>query len=149
MDPAAAKRQTAPPRPVAMPLPHLALAALAAACGGEVPSPAAEPVTRPVIDVETSEAAAVRLEQDLAGLVLEPLVRGQLERAARGLVPAGKFAARLPELGTPGSAGPVTWTPLIARSESIVREPAEFLAALTARCLPERFPVFLFSAVVL
>ena len=132
MDPAAATLHSAPPRPVAPPLRHLALAALAASCGGPPPSAEAEPVARPVIDVEASEAAALRLEQDLSGLVLEPLVRGQIERAARGLVPAGEFAARLHQPGVPGSAGPITWTPLSAGSKSIVREPANFLAGLLA-----------------
>ena len=97
MDLAAATNRSAPPRPIVCSLRHVALAALAAACGGEPPSPETEPVARPVIDVEASEAAAVRLEQDLAGLVLEPLVRGEIERAARGLVPAGEFAARVHE----------------------------------------------------
>ena len=132
MDPAAATLHDAPTRPGAFPLRHVALAALAAACSGQAPSPEAEPVSRPVIDIETSEAAAVRLEQDIAGLVLEPLVRGQLERAARGLAPAGEFAARLPEPGAPGSAGPITWTPLSADPGPTVREPVEFLADLLA-----------------
>lgn len=126
MEPAAATLRTAPTLALA-----LALAALTG-CGGSDVSPDAEPVTEPILDVEASEAAAVRLEQDLAGLVLEPMVRGQLERAARGLAPEGTFAGRLPLLGEAGSAGPLEVRPLLATGSAVEQDPSAFLAGLLA-----------------
>jgi len=57
-----------------------------------------------LVDLDRSEPEALRLEQDLLALLLEPLARGDLERAARGL-DLGEFAGTIREPGSAEAAG--------------------------------------------
>lgn len=86
-----------------------ALAALAvcAGCGddAEPRSSTPRPPNAPVVDLARSEPEALRLEQDLRALLLEPLARGNVERAARALA-SQSFAGTLPGPGpTTAAAG--------------------------------------------
>ena len=63
-------------------------------CGGGSEEPGSSRPVPPgahLVDLDRSEPEALRLEQDLLALLLEPLARGDLERASRSL-DEGDFA---------------------------------------------------------
>lgn len=121
-----------PTRRTHLRVPALALTLVAAACGGDVGTAEPELFLSVVHDFEISEAAAIRLEQDIAGLVLEPLARGQFDRAAAGLAPRGDFAGRLPRLGAARAAGPLTVRPVEPGSDEVLEDRTAFLEGLFA-----------------
>ncbi|MEM9802987.1 MAG: FG-GAP-like repeat-containing protein [Planctomycetota bacterium] len=99
------------------------------ACGGPA-DPTVVPPREPVQDFALSEPEALRLQQDLAGLIAEPLARGDVERAARALF-TPDFAARLPTVERIERTGDVEISWLAPAAES-VDEPRAFLEALVA-----------------
>ena len=86
------------------------------------------PPENPVLDLARTEPEALRLEQDLLALFLEPLARGDLERAAR-CIDRKDFAALVPGPGDAqeGAGLQIRW---MTGNRSFTRDPDAFVALL-------------------
>lgn len=107
--------------------------ALTAGCGdgpGGARSSIPVPPGSPVLDLARSEPEALRLQQDLLALLLEPLARGDVERAARSL-DRTNFAGSLPRPGPATAAAGLTLRWLNGAAFS-TEDPEVFSAQLRA-----------------
>ncbi|MBL6756331.1 MAG: VCBS repeat-containing protein [Planctomycetes bacterium] len=100
-------------------------------CGGGSKEPGSSRPVPPVahlVDLDRSEPEALRLEQDLLALLLEPLARGDLERASRSL-DEGDFAGTIREPGPaePAAGIEVRW---LKGSAHFTQDPDEFVSRL-------------------
>ncbi len=125
-----ARKFPAPSLGTALSVVLLALAALASCGDGarEVTSSTPAPPVSPVLDLERSEPEALRLEQDLRALLLEPLARGNVERAARALANQG-FAGTLPGPG-PATAAAGLRLRWLTGEPFFTQDPMSFAAQL-------------------
>lgn len=100
-------------------------------CGGGSKEPGSSRPVPPVahlVDLDRSEPEALRLEQDLLALLLEPLARGDLERASRSL-DEGNFAGTIREPGPaePAAGIEVRW---LKGSAHFTQDPDDFVSRL-------------------
>lgn len=100
-------------------------------CGGGSKEPGSSRPVPPVahlVDLDRSEPEALRLEQDLLALLLEPLARGDLERASRSL-DEGDFAGTIREPGPaePAAGIEVRW---LKGSAHFTQDPDDFVSRL-------------------
>jgi len=100
-------------------------------CGEEILDPRSalvSPPASPVTDLARSELEALRLEQDLLALLLEPLARGDLERAALS-IDSEDFSGRVRGPGSAQEAAglEVCW---LVGNRSWTRVPGAFVALL-------------------
>ena len=86
------------------------------------------PPESPVVDLARTEPEALRLEQDLLALLLEPLARDDVERASR-CIDGKDFAAlvRGPGNAQEGAGLQIRW---MTGNESFTRDPDAFVALL-------------------
>jgi tetratricopeptide (TPR) repeat protein len=100
-------------------------------CGGGSEEPGSSrpgPPGAHLVDLDRSEPEALRLEQDLLALLLEPLARGDLERASRSL-DEGDFAGTIREPGPaePAAGIEVRW---LKGSAHFTQDPDDFVSRL-------------------